>query len=116
MSLKEKLAAKKTEKKTEKTEKKTEKTEKKKPTGKGRPSGVRYVLKEKVQEDLEKRFAKFQESYEAFTEALEAFIEKGNKSQAKKAREFIMDMQKQVKEFRKAIQDAKQTGLKQEPK
>ena len=116
LSLKERLAAKKAEKETpKKTEKKVEKKEKK-ATSKGRPAGVKYVLKEKVQESLEKLFAKYQGSFEQFEEALNSFIEKGNKAQAKKAREYIGDMYKMTKDFRKAIQEAKQTGLKQEPK
>lgn len=117
MSLKERLAQKKQEKETPK--KKTEKKEEKKKgtgTGRGRPVGVKYVLKEKVSKDLETRFAKLQEPYESFTEALEAFIEKGNKSQAKKAREFLQDISKQIKDFRKVIQEAKVNGLVQEPK
>lgn len=114
MSLKERLAAKKAETPKKKTEKKEEK--KKDTTGRGRPVGVKYVLKEKVAKDLESRFVKLQEPYESFTEALETFIEKGNKSQAKKAREFLQDISKQIKDFRKIIQEAKISGLVQEPK
>jgi hypothetical protein len=113
LSLKERLAAKKAEKETPK---KTEKKVDKKATSKGRPAGMKYVVKEKVAKDLNTRLAKFIELYEFFTESIESFIEKGNKSQAKKAREHLQSIAKQIKDFRKAIQDAKIDGLSQEPK
>lgn len=116
LSLKERLAAKKAEKEAPKKKVEKEKKVEKKIKGRGRPTGVKYVLKEKVQEGLEKMFATFQGHFESFEEALNSFIEKGNKSQAKKAREYLGEIHKLSKIFRKEIQDAKVSGLRQEPK
>jgi hypothetical protein len=103
MSFKDKLAAKKKEKETPKKKDNT--------TGRGRPSGVIYVLKDKFQEDLETRFSEAQNTFQEFEETLNKFIESGNKSAAKKAREYLMVLYKSVKDFRKAIQDAKLNGI-----
>ena len=117
LSVKERLAAKKTAEKAPakatKIDKKKEKVEE--VTGRGRPKGVRYVLKDEYTERLEKAFSEFSTEFKQFENAIVKFIEGGNKSAAKKAREHLMNIGKSVKEFRKSIQEAKEGGLEAEP-
>lgn len=110
-SLKEKLADK---KKSKEVEEKPKKKSKEKVKGRGRPSGVRYVLREKDQDKLEKSFGKLEKFFKEFETHITKFIENGNKSAAKAARMSLSDFTKLAKEMRKDIQDAK-TNLKQEP-
>lgn len=109
LSAKERLAAKKEEKKFTKKPKKEEKV-----SSKGRPKGVKYVLVDKVQKALEKTFDSFEKMFKEFDASLFKFIENGNKSAAKNARKCLMDMSKLSKDFRKQIQEAKE-NVKQEP-
>jgi len=111
-SLKEKLAEKKKTKEEEKPKKKSKKEEKVK--GRGRPAGMRYVLREKDQDKLEKSFGKLEKIFKEFGVVITKFIENGNKSAAKASRMSLSDFTKLAKEMRKDIQEAK-TNLKQEP-
>lgn len=109
-NLKERLAEKK-KKEKEKEEKGKSKKKAGVGGGKGRPAGVKYQLKKKVKDILEKKNNALSKAFEKFQEAYDSFIEKGNKSQAKKAREHLMEIYKAIKDFRKDIQKAKQEGL-----
>lgn len=80
----------------------------------GRPKGVKYVIPEKFQNQLEKGFAEYETSFDEFKNGLTKFVESGNKSAAKSARMALMSMTKMAKSLRGLIQDSK-AALVQEP-
>lgn len=91
------------------------KTTKKKGNAKltGRPKGVRYVIPKKYMKKLMELKSEMDDQMEEFNARFDSFTEKGNKSAARDARKFIMEIGRSGKELRKLIQTAKD-NLEQE--
>jgi hypothetical protein len=76
--------------------------------GPGRKKGVRNEVTAKEKNLINDQFESLANSWDSFSEHVEDFIEKGNKSAAMKARKELQLFIKQAKDVRKSIQDAKQ--------
>ena len=74
----------------------------------GRKKGVTYKVKDKYKDQVGKIKESFLSSFEEFEPNLDKFLDNGNKSAAREARKFIMEMQKYGKELRNLIQEAKE--------
>jgi hypothetical protein len=103
------------EKEIKKVTKKASK-EKNKPSqlqGKGRRKGVTFSVKKKIKDQLEEAMQGFVEEFDAFGEQLDSFVEKGNKSAARKSRKNLMNLQKLGKTLRNLIQEGKETLIEE---
>ena len=74
---------------------------------KGRKKGVRKVVAESDKEILCGKAEHFGATYDAFSDLLEAFVEKGVAANVARARKELQVMIVEAKELRKALQDAK---------
>lgn len=111
--------AKATPKKKEREEKKTatkalkktttkEKKEEKVAGKRGRQKGVKFKVSDEFITSLSEKFAEYQKNFKGLDHAMNTFVDKGTKSMAKTAREFIQNNTKIAKEFRALLQEAKE--------